>query len=279
MNLKFTNIGIIPSVTPHTMARAREVERIEEIKQEDKGDKLRLRKDDIQDLIDLKKDKHKKDKALAFLYRQIGMVLSLALVVIAFNWKTFEESAIMDLGIVDSDFDEIIEIPISEQPPPPPPQVESFTIKEVEDKEEIEEIEIALDVEMTEDAELEEVEYVAPVFDEVEEEVVDEIFTVVEEQSEPIGGNAAFQKYLAENIMYPSKAARLGIQGRVFVKFIVEKDGSLTDIQVVKGIGAGCDEEAIRVISEAPKWKPGKQRGKPVRTYRIIPINFVLKEN
>ena len=81
---------------------------------------------------------------------------------------------------------------------------------------------------------------------------------------------------MAENLRYPPRAARMGIEGRVFVEFIVEKNGSLTDINVVKAIGGGCDEEAIRVISTAPRWNPGKQRGNPVRVRMILPIMFRL---
>ncbi len=261
--------GIAPRPTATTVKKERK----------SKDAQLKLKENDLNDLIELKRKKFIKEKNFAFLYRQIGMVLSLAMVVVAFNWKTYDEGDIMSLGEINSDLDEIIEIPINEQPPPPPPKVETFTIKEIDNNAaEVEEVDVLLDVEMTADEEVETVDYVAPVFEEVEEEV-DEIFTVVEQQSEPVGGNEAFQRYLAENLAYPNKAARLGIQGRVFVKFVVEKDGSLTDIQIVKGIGAGCDEEAIRVISKAAKWKPGKQRGKTVRTYRIIPINFVLKQN
>ena len=268
MDLKFTGADIYPSGLIYgRFARNNKPE---------EDPKMNLNEQDMQDLIDLKKQKMNREKTNSFLYRQIGMVLSLGIVIMVFNWKSYDQAEIMDLGSVKNDFNEIMEIPISEQPPPPPPKIETFTIKEVKNtEEEIEELEVALDVELVESSSVEEVAYVEDVV-EVEEEVVEEIFTVVEEQSEPIGGNAAFQKYLAENIEFPSKASRLGISGRVFVKFVVEKDGSLTDIQVVKGIGAGCNEEAIRVISKAPKWKPGKQRGKAVRTYRIIPINFIL---
>jgi protein TonB len=86
----------------------------------------------------------------------------------------------------------------------------------------------------------------------------------------------AFYDYVSKNLKYPPKAARMGIEGRVFVEFIVERDGSLTDINVAKGIGGGCDEEAVRVIAEAPNWSPGKQRGRAVRVRMIMPIVFKL---
>ena len=87
---------------------------------------------------------------------------------------------------------------------------------------------------------------------------------------------SAFYKYVATTLRYPAQARRMGIEGKVFVQFVVDKDGSLTDVQAIKGIGAGCDEEAVRVISKAKKWKPGKQRGRAVKVRMILPITFKL---
>ena len=115
------------------------------------------------------------------------------------------------------------------------------------------------------------------VFEEaLEEEEVDEIFTIVEDQPAPPGGMSAFYKYVATTLRYPAQARRMGIEGKVFVQFVVDKDGSLTDVQAIKGIGAGCDEEAVRVISKAKKWKPGRQRGRAVKVRMILPITFKL---
>lgn len=128
---------------------------------------------------------------------------------------------------------------------------------------------------MTEDTRIEQV-VVSQAKEAMPEEKVDEIFTIVEVQPGPVGGMKAFYEFVAKNLKYPSKARRMGIEGRVFVEFVVEKDGSLTDIKVAKGIGGGCDEEAIKVISEAPNWEPGKQRGRAVRVRMIMPIMFKL---
>ena len=119
-------------------------------------------------------------------------------------------------------------------------------------------------------------DYVAPPV--VEEETVaeEEIFQIVEEMPGPVGGDEAFYQYLAENIRYPVVAMESGISGRVYVTFVVEKDGSITDVKVLRGIGGGCDEEAVRVVKAMPKWKPGKQRGRPVRVLYRVPINFTL---
>ena len=104
----------------------------------------------------------------------------------------------------------------------------------------------------------------------------DKIFIVVEHSAAPEGGLNEFYQFISSKIKYPAKARRMGIEGKVYVEFIVEKNGSLTDIKTIAGIGGGCDEEALRVIGMAPKWNPGKQRGKPVRQKMNIPIYFRL---
>ncbi len=207
------------------------------------------------------------------LHLSIGLVISLALITLAFEWKSSDDSSLVDLGKVESDFEDVMEIPPTEQPPPPPPKIQQPEIIEVPDEEEIEEeIEIDLDVEITEDTQIEEM-----VFEEApEEEVGDEIFMIVEDQPEPQGGMQAFYTYVSKNLNYPSQARRMGVEGKVFVQFVVNTDGSLTDVQAIKGIGAGCDEEAVRVIKSAPKWKPGKQRGRAVRVRMVLPITFRL---
>ncbi len=205
------------------------------------------------------------------MFLNIGMAASLFLIIVAFEWRSYDDAGIMDLGNVDDDFEDILEIPPTEQPPPPPPKVQVPEIIEVPDEEEIEEeIEVELDVEVTEETVVEEI-----VFEEApEEENVDEIFTIVEESASFPGGLQAWAKFLQKELKYPRQAQRMGIEGRVFIQFIVERDGSLTDIKVVKGIGAGCDEEAVRVLKNSPKWKPGKQRGKAVRQKYIQNIMF-----
>ena len=111
----------------------------------------------------------------------------------------------------------------------------------------------------------------------IETPVQAEIFTVVEEQPGYPGGEEARISYLQQNIKYPEEAKELGIQGKVFVTFVVEVDGSITDVRVLRGIGGGCDEEAIRVVKSMPKWVPGKQRGVPVRVQFNLPIKFTLQ--
>ena len=104
----------------------------------------------------------------------------------------------------------------------------------------------------------------------------DEVFVFVEDQPVFPGGDEARIKYLQENIKYPKLAKESGIQGTVYVTFVVEKDGSITNVKVLRGVGGGCDEESVRVIKKMPTWKPGMQRGKAVRVQFNMPIRYVL---
>ncbi len=207
------------------------------------------------------------------LFLNVGLVISLLLVIFAFEKKVYDDGSLVDLSAQAEDFEDLMDIPPTEQPPPPPPKKVQPEIIEVPDEEEIEEdIDIDLDVEMTEETVIEEV-----VFEEAPaEEEVDEVFTIVEDQPTPDGGMQAFYKYIGDKLKYPAQARRMGIEGKVFVQFVVDKNGNLTEVQAVKGIGAGCDEEAVRVIQGAPKWKPGKQRGRAVKVRMILPITFKL---
>lgn len=106
----------------------------------------------------------------------------------------------------------------------------------------------------------------------------DEVFTIVEQTASPKGGMVAFYEYLGGNLSYPTDARRAGIQGRVFIEFVVNKDGSLSDLRILKGIGGGCDEEALRIVSASPAWNPGMQKGNPVRQRMVLPIIFKLDD-
>ncbi len=217
------------------------------------------------------------------MYLGLGLVLSLAFCWAMINMPTFEKILIGALPTMTVDMDETIEIPPpTQQLPPPPPIIQAPTIIEVPDEKKIEDIKIEIDIEPEKEIQIIPQKYdvnsKAPAVV-VEEEKVDEIFEVVEEQAQPDGGLPAFYDYLQKNIKYPKQAKRMGIEGKVFVRFVVERDGSITDVQVVKGIdadGGGCNAEAIRVVQGSPKWKPGKQRGKPVRSRMVIPIAFKL---
>ena len=103
------------------------------------------------------------------------------------------------------------------------------------------------------------------------------VYQIVEEMPEFPGGVEALMDFVAKNVVYPQEAMDKEISGRVFVSFIVEKDGSVNEVEVKKGIGGGCDDEAVRVIKAMPKWKPGKMKGKPVRVSYMMPITFRLQ--
>ncbi len=207
------------------------------------------------------------------LFFSFGLLATMALVLMAFEWKSYEDSLIDLQGKNTNIFEEMLEVPPTEQPPPAAPIIQQPQIVEVPDEEEIkEDLNLKFDVEVTEETKVEEV-VVAPV---EEKENVDEVFSVVEESAEPKGGMPAFYKYVGEKIKYPAQARRMGVEGRVFVQFVVNRDGTIVEVTAIKGIGAGCDEEAVRIVQSAPAWKPGKQRGKAVRQKMVIPIIFKL---
>lgn len=208
------------------------------------------------------------------LFFSIGLVVTMTIIVMAFEYKTYDDTDVKDLGKQNNNMEEILEVPPTEQPPPPPPKIQQPQIIEVPDEEEIkEEIKVEFDAEITEDTKVSEI-----TITEVEQpkEDVDEVFLVVEESASPQGGMQAFYEYVNKKVKYPAQARRMGIEGKVFVEFVINRDGSIQDVKAIKGIGAGCDEEAVRVIQSAPAWKPGKQRGKPVRQRMVLPITFKL---
>ncbi|EAY31351.1 TonB [Microscilla marina ATCC 23134] len=199
-------------------------------------------------------------------------------VVVSFEWKIYDSITKVEFKDNEEDFEEQIEIPITEMPPPPPPVLQQPEVVEVPDEEKIdEEIEVNLDVEFKEEAPPPppvKVELPPPPPPVVEKE--EKIFMIVEERATPKGGMKAFYKYVGSKLKYPSKARKMGIEGRVVIECVVDKDGSLSNFQIKKGIGGGCDEEAIRVLKGAPKWNPAKQRGQAVKYRMYVPIAFKL---
>jgi protein TonB len=216
------------------------------------------------------------NKKLMFI--QIGMIISLLIAWMAFEHKSYDRREI-DPSLLNRTVEvdeEMVEITKQEEQKPQPVEVPKQTtqLEIVQDDVEVEDIEINADVDQNEVIE----EYV-PVEVEVEEEEVQEqeIFQIVEEMPAYPGGDAKLMEYVAKNIKYPQIARETGIQGRVFVGFVVEPDGSVSNVKVLRGIGGGCDEEAMRVVKSMPKWKPGKQRGKAVRVSYMLPVNFKLQ--
>ena len=211
------------------------------------------------------------------IYVLMGFVFVLSVCYVAFEWT---EKEVTKYEVADTDFlfEEEEEIQQTTQettpPPPPPPAVQEVEVLNVvEDDVETESIEIN-----TEDEKDVEVVIAPPVEAPVEEEEEEVIFMVVETMPEFPGGQQALFKYLSENVKYPVIAQENGIQGRVICQFVVNKDGAIVDVEVVRSGGdPSLDKEAVRVIKSMPKWNPGKQRGKAVRVKYTVPVNFRLQ--
>lgn len=210
------------------------------------------------------------------MFMQIGMIISLLIAWLAFEHKSYDKREI-DASLLNREIavdEDMVEITKQEEQKPQPVEVPQQTtqLEIVDDDVETQDLEINAEVDQQEVIE----EYV-PVEVEEEEVVEQEIFQIVEEMPSFPGGEAELLKYVATHIKYPQIARETGIQGRVFVGFVVEPDGSVSNVKILRGIGGGCDEEAVRVIKSLPKWKPGKQRGKAVRVSYQIPVLFKLQ--
>lgn len=207
----------------------------------------------------------------------LGLVFALGITLLAFEWNTTPKK-ISWLGSVHmSEIEEDIIIPITREqeiqaPPPPPPQIiESFSI--VEDDITIEDNLVIEDPE-TDNRMIMDIAMVVQTIEEETEEV--EIFSIVENMPEFPGGELALHRFIANTLRYPRVAMENGIQGKVYVTFVVERDGSVSNVKILKGVDASLDNEALRVMKLLPKWQPGSQGGKTVRVSYNVPINFVF---
>ncbi|MCL2510535.1 MAG: energy transducer TonB [Bacteroidales bacterium] len=213
-------------------------------------------------------------------FLEIGFIVVLAIVYFALEMKSYETTAAIQFErknvIIE---EEMVEITNQDQIDhielPPPPAHQSLLFQEVDDDVMVE-TDIVIDAEADGDTEIAPAVWKAPVVEEVIHE--EEIFMIVEQVPEYPGGDEARLNFLRNNIKYPQMAREAGIQGTVYVSFTVEKDGSITQVKIARGIGGGCDEEAIRVTRMMPKWKAGKQRGKEVRVSYNMPIKFTLQD-
>ena len=213
------------------------------------------------------------------LFVEIGLVISLAITFIAFEWTSKETKVSTLEDTAEVVLEEEI-IPITQETPPPPPAAPKIPI--LSDQIDIVDDEIELDDDMfmnlEDDASLgvEIMDYV-----EVEEEVVEEEaipFQLVEEKPSFQGGDAnQFSKWVNQRLVYPEIAKENGVQGRVTHQFTVEKDGSVTKVKVLRGVDPSLDKEAVRVVSQSPKWKPGKQRDRAVPVTYTFPVIFQLR--
>ncbi|MDL2262872.1 energy transducer TonB [Bacteroidales bacterium OttesenSCG-928-I21] len=219
-----------------------------------------------------------------FLFTEIGLILALALCLLAFEWST-QDISVSSLGdLSQSDLmEEEIDITqqeeeIQEPEPEPEPEPEQEQIIEelvvVEDDVKVDDIKINTEAD---DKTKIAPQIVASDFGDVEDEEVEPIeFAVVEEKPVFPGDEIALQKFIAQNTVYPPVAKELGVQGRVFVQFVIDKTGKVTKVQIARGVDPALDAEALRVVKLLPNWSPGKQRGKNVPVTFIVPINFKL---
>ncbi|WP_100628083.1 energy transducer TonB [Algoriphagus formosus] len=201
-----------------------------------------------------------------------GLTCSLGICLTAFEWKSYPEGKLKEITS-QTDIWEIPEVPISIQTPPPPPETAPPIVTEVPNDITIDPQDFNIDINMGEDVEIPTVVLpnTPPTVDKA-----DEILDFTEVQATFKGGMEKWTAYLKENLTYPSQARRMGIEGVVLVRFVVNKDGSVQDAEVVRSLGGGCDEIALKVVANSPEWNPGKVGGNAVRSRMVIPIRFRL---
>ncbi len=208
------------------------------------------------------------------MFFSFGLLLSMAFVLTAFQWKV--EKGIVVIPDIEEDEDIIYMIdPIAtrmEQPKPPKPEVKRIVAPVYVPTPDIVDIIDEPEIESTSEPD----DFEIAVAVEPDEEKAETFVDYAEEMPTPEGGYSAFYKYLNKNMKYPRFERNVGVQGKVYVRFIIDKDGSITDLEVIKSVSKGLDNEALRVLSEAPSWNPGKQGHLPVRVRMVLPITFRL---
>lgn len=207
------------------------------------------------------------------LFFQTGLAISLSLVLIAFEWPSVETKNHLYINSDDFVFEEeMTDITYLEKKKIPefrPPDVYMIEIK---DDDEIIEEEIIIDVETDI---WETINYFNTDFDDEDTETVP-FFRVEEKPGFRNGGVEEFRRYIGENVDYSAEAVDLGLSGKVFVQFTVNRNGKVTDVKILRGVDPMLDNEVLRVIQSSPLWTPGKQRGKPVKVRYTIHVNFKL---
>ncbi len=224
--------------------------------------------------MEAKKTKKADLESKRMLFLEIGLVVVLGIVLAAFEWSSRpKENRLFNQSLEDVGEEEIIPITRQQdQPPPPPPAPpQVFELNIVDD-----------DVEIEDQLELDDMEAddnLAMEFVQFEEEADEEVaFIIVEDMPKFQGGDQnSFRAWIQSNLKYPEIAAENGISGKVFVNFVVSKNGEVVDAKVVRGVDPSLDQEALRVVRSSPRWEPGKQRGKAVKVQFTFPIVFVLQ--
>ncbi|AGA80294.1 energy transducer TonB [Echinicola vietnamensis] len=208
------------------------------------------------------------------LFLNIGLLISTGLALAAFEFKSYTLITVQDYNLKPDPFEGILDVPITPHQVPKPPKIEHPEIKEVPNDKDIQEkFEPILDIAIPEDPVVNSPALPTgpPLAD-----TADEVKDFAEQMPTPPGGMEGWAQYLSGNLTYPKQAVRMGIEGTVFLVFVVNKDGSIQDVEILRGVGGGCSEEAIRVLENAPDWKPGLQGGRPVRVKMRLPIKFKL---
>ena len=208
--------------------------------------------------MEIKKSEKANLENKKLLFLEVGLILALAAVFVAFEWQT-EEQQIIEL----EDTTQVIEveevIATQTETPPPPPSAPKMPVLSDQN----------MGVEI--------MDYV----ENVEEEVIEEEaipFQLVEEKPSFMGGDAnEFSKWVNQRLVYPEIAKENGVQGRVTLQFTVESDGRVTNVKVLRGVDSSLDQEAVRVVSSSPRWTPGKQRDRAVRVTYTFPVIFQLR--
>jgi len=209
-------------------------------------------------------------------YIQIGMIMVLSAILIALEWTKTDVRVSFEPGKIEVPF-AIDIIPVTtqpDQPSPPPPKATDFKI--VDDGTVDDFIQAVIESELNDESRIEDFIPKIPVIDEIRDEP--DFVYIPDEMPEFPGGNDALMRYLNSSIKYPAIAIENRISGKVYVNFIIDKNGEVTNVTVARGVDPSLDREAVRVVQSMPAWKPGKQRNKPVRVFYTVPINFVLKE-
>jgi len=229
--------------------------------------------------MEIKKSKSANLENRKAIFVQIGLVLILSVMLIAFEWTTtdvtIDISMMSDQVIAEEEIVPITRQEEIQQPPPPAPQVTDILTIVDDDVELNDDLEI-FDTEMDDKREFDITINVSMDLEE-EERMDTEIFHIVEEMPQFPGGEEALNKYLHSSVRYPAIAQENGISGRVYVQFVINQNGEVTNVTVPRSVDPSLDREAIRVVQAMPKWSPGKQRNKPVRVSYTVPINFVLQ--
>lgn len=202
-----------------------------------------------------------------------GLLFACSAVLVAFEWRVPENIEYRTMGDLDMETIEVEIVPVSriKAPPPPPPPVVHHEFKIVDKVKPTTEPVIVTKPEPTPEPV---VIPIAPKKEELTEEYIPFGANVMPEF---VGGEEALFQYLGDHIRYPQMAKEAGISGKVYLTFVVDTNGVISDIEVLKGIGGGCDEEAVRVLRNMPRWNPGKNNGQPVRVHFNLPVSFTLK--